>query len=378
MRPVANPPNPWLTSHVEWLEAPPEAKLEVYEEEAKSIVAENQSPDVGFRFSVNPYRGCLHACAYCYARPGHQYLGYGAGTDFERRIVAKVNAPELLRRHLAKRSWRGDTIVFSGVTDCYQPLEACYELTRRCLEVCREHRNPVALVTKGILVCRDRELLAELARVASARVYVSIPFADDELARRIEPGAAPPSRRFAALRALHEAGVPVGVAVAPLIPGLTDSHVPAILEQARAAGADRAFLTLLRLPAEVLPVFTERLRAEVPERFERVLSNLREMRQGRLDESRFGVRMTGSGARWAMIERMFELHCRRLGFVMRDDDDDRGRGRDDVPPRLGPQGTNAGPRQGVLWKDDLASRSSIARGTRVPNETAPDASAPLT
>ena len=154
-RPVSNPPNPWETLHAEWLGEPPEAELQVFEEESRSIIAENESPDVGFRFSVNPYRGCFHSCAYCYARPTHQYLGWGAGTDFDRKIVAKVNAPSLLRRELSRRSWTGETIVFSGVTDCYQPLEAVYELTRRCLEVCLDFRNPVGVVTKGALVRRD-------------------------------------------------------------------------------------------------------------------------------------------------------------------------------------------------------------------------------
>ena len=194
-RPVSNPPNPWSTTHVEWLEEPPAVQLEVFEEEAKSILATNDSPDVPFRFSVNPYRGCQHACAYCYARPSHQYLGYGAGTDFDSKIVAKTNAAELLRAALAKRGWRRDWIAFSGVTDCYQPLEASYGLTRACLEVCREFKNPVGIVTKSALVRRDVELLRELDRVASVVVYLSIPFADDATGRAIEPLASAPARR---------------------------------------------------------------------------------------------------------------------------------------------------------------------------------------
>jgi DNA repair photolyase len=244
-RPVSNPPNPWDSLHAEWLGEPPAAELQVFEEEARSIIAENDSPDVGFRFSVNPYRGCFHACAYCYARPTHQYLGWGAGTDFDRKIVAKTNAPELLRRELARRSWRGDTLVFSGVTDCYQPLEAVYGLTRRCLETCLEFRNPVGVVTKGALVRRDADLLGALAREADATVYVSIPFADAETARAVEPNVAAPDQRLEAIAALSAAGVPTGVAVAPVIPGLTDSDIPRILARARAAGATKAFLTLL-------------------------------------------------------------------------------------------------------------------------------------
>ena len=202
-RPVSNPPNPWQSVHAEWLGEPPEAALEIYEEEARSIVAENESPDVGFRFSVNPYRGCFHACAYCYARPTHQYLGWGAGTDFDRKIVVKVNAPELLRRELTRKSWKGDTIVFSGVTDCYQPAEAVYGLTRRCLEVCREFRNPVGIVTKGALVRRDVDVLSALAREAEVVVYVSIPFADD--AHRPRDRA----QREPALAAVRDARVPL-------------------------------------------------------------------------------------------------------------------------------------------------------------------------
>src|SRR5262245_46686355 len=191
-RPVSNPPNPWSSTHVEWLEEPPAAELEVFEEEAKSVLTENDSPDVGFRYGVNPYRGCFHACAYCYARPSHQYLGFGAGTDFDRRIVVKVNAPQVLARELARPSWRGELIAFSGNTDCYQPLEASYGLTRKCLEVCLERRNPVHVITKGALVRRDLDVLAQLERRAEVGVSITIPFLDETTARRIEPGAPSP------------------------------------------------------------------------------------------------------------------------------------------------------------------------------------------
>src|SRR5690606_5918133 len=178
MRPVANPPNPWSSSHTELLGMAPAADLRVYEEDAKSIVTENQSPDIPFRWSVNPYRGCFHGCAYCYARPTHQYLGFGAGTDFERTIIVKRNAAELLRAKLLRDSWRGETVVFSGVTDCYQPLEASYGLTRACLEVCAEFRQPVGIITKGALIERDIDLLAGLAQHGAASVFLSVPFAD--------------------------------------------------------------------------------------------------------------------------------------------------------------------------------------------------------
>ena len=189
---VSNPPNPWQSSHVEYLGEPPPVELQVYEEEARSILSENDSPDVPFRWSVNPYRGCFHACAYCYARPGHQYLGWGAGTDFDRRIVVKTNAEGLLDDALRRPQWRRELIAFSGVTDCYQPLEASYGLTRRCLQVCLRHANPVAIVTKGALVERDAELLAQIEARARASVFVSVPFADDGQGRAIEPYAALP------------------------------------------------------------------------------------------------------------------------------------------------------------------------------------------
>jgi DNA repair photolyase len=313
-RRISNPPNPWQTVHAEWLGEAPEAGLEIYEERAKSIIAENDSPDVGFRFSVNPYRGCFHACSYCYARPTHQYLGWGAGTDFDRKIVVKVNAPALLRRELARPSWKGETIVFSGVTDCYQPSEAVYGLTRGCLEVCREFRNPVGIVTKGILVRRDIDVLGAMARETEVTVYVSIPFADARTARALEPGVCSPSARFDALAALSAAGVRTGVAVAPVIPGLNDSDIARVLARARDAGAGKAFLTLLRLPAETLPVFEERLAEAFPDRAARVWSGLQQARGGKKNESRFGARMEGVGPRWRAIETLFEVECRRLGL----------------------------------------------------------------
>lgn len=341
-RPVSNLPNPWLSTSVEWLDEPPLARLEVFEETAASILTRNESPDVSFRWSVNPYRGCMHACAYCYARPGHQYLGFGAGTDFDRKIVVKTNAPDRLDAELGRRAWKREPIVFSGVTDCYQPLEASYELTRRCLEVCLRHANPVAVITKSALVRRDVELLFDLERAAGARVYVSIPFADDRKARRIEPGASSPSRRFETLAALASRGIPTGVAVAPLIPGLNDVEVPAILRRARRAGARHAFMTLLRLPAEVRPVFRERLSEAFPERSAKVLAALRETRGGKLSESRFGARMTGKGPRWSAIEQLFELERRRLGFEEEPADDARA----GLPPdRDGPAA-----RQGELFE----------------------------
>jgi DNA repair photolyase len=319
-RRISNPPNPWISAHVEWLEEPPIAELEVYEEEAQSVLARNDSPDLSFRWSVNPYRGCQHACAYCYARPSHQYLGFGAGTDFERRIVVKVNAPEALARGFARRSWKRELVVFSGNTDCYQPLEASYGLTRRCLEVCLEHRTPVALITKGALVRRDADVLGRLARGPGASVAVTIPFAREEVGRRIEPGAPSPAKRFETLRVLSEAGIRTSIGIAPLVPGLNESDVPELLERAKEAGATGAFMTLLRLPAEVLPVFRERVAEVLPERAKHIESAILDMRGGQMYRSEFGERMRGHGPRWDAVERLFEIHCRRNGLNARRED----------------------------------------------------------
>jgi DNA repair photolyase len=314
LKPISNPPNPWESTHVEYLGEPPEAELEIFEEYPRSILAENESPDVGFRWSLNPYRGCFHACSYCYARTSHEYLGFGAGTDFDRKIVVKVNAPELLRAELSRRSWKGETIIFSGNTDCYQPLEAVYELTRRCLEVCEEFRNPVAIITKGALVRRDANLLARMSRGSSVSVSLSIPFFDDAMSRSVEPNASLPSQRFETLRLLSTAGIRTGVGVAPVIPGLNDSQITAVLERARSAGATSAFLTLVRLAGQTLPVFRERLEQAFPKRAPKVWNAIQQVRGGKLNESRFGLRMRGVGARWDAIHDLFDLECRRLGF----------------------------------------------------------------
>ena len=319
MRYVENPPNPWLETSVEWIGEPPEARVEVFEEtETRSIITHNKSPDVGFDYSINCYRGCTHACSYCFSRPTHEYLGYGAGTDFETKIVAKVRAPELLRAELMRPSWRGQTLVFSFTSDPYLPLETHYQLTRRCLEVCLEFRNPVGIVTKSALVRRDRELLAQLAREASACVFFTIPFSDLETSRALEPHAPSPASRFQAMAELTEAGVPVGLAIAPVIPGLNDPHIPQLLKRAHEAGARQAFLNMLRLPGSVAPYFEQRLRERLPTKAERILSRIREARQGRLNSAAFGERMRGQGEYWQMIEKSFRVHAARLGFNLHD------------------------------------------------------------
>lgn len=311
---ISYPPNPWQSASIEWLGEPPTAKLEIYEEPARSILSENDSPDLGFRWSINPYRGCFHACAYCYARPSHQYLDFGAGTDFERKLVVKVNAPELLAAAFRKRSWQGEPIVFSGNTDCYQPLEATYALTRQCLQVCLDFRNPVSVITKSPLIQRDADVLGRLARKARAFVHLSIAFADDKMARAIEPGAPLPSARFKAIKALHEAGVPMGVACAPVIPGLNDSQIAEVLERAKENGACHAFMNMLRLPAEVKPVFFERLEAAFPGRMRKVTNAILDVRNGVLYRNGFHERMRGEGERWSAIEQLFQVTCRKLGL----------------------------------------------------------------
>jgi DNA repair photolyase len=316
LRPVANPPNPWATTAVEYLDGErPLAPLEVYEDQTRGILARNDSPDVGFSWSVNPYRGCFHACAYCYARPSHEYLSFGAGTDFERKIVVKKHAPDLLRQAFDEPKWAGELVMFSGVTDCYQPLEATYALTRGCLEVCAEYRNPAAVITKAPLVERDVDVLQALGQAARATVMVSIPFWDEAKARAIEPFVTTPARRLRTIERLARAGVNVGVMVAPIIPGLNDEDIGQVLRAAREAGATRAGRVLLRLPGAVKEVFEERLRAALPLRADRVLRRIRETRGGKLYDPRFGTRGTGEGPYAEAIATLFDQTAQQLGYA---------------------------------------------------------------
>ena len=338
IRRVSNPPNPWAATEVEWLGEPPAAELEIFEEQAKRALAENDSPDVGFRWSLNPYRGCFHACAYCYARSSHQYLGFGAGTDFDRKIVVKTNIVERLREEFERRSWKGEVVAFSGNTDCYQPLEANYRLTRRCLEVCREYRNPVGIITKGALIRRDVDLLAAMSRETDVSVSVSIPFADDATGRAVEPGASLPSQRFETIRLLSAAGIDTTIAIAPVIPGLTDGDVAPLLRRARDAGAKSAFLVMLRLSGETLPVFEQRMAEAFPDRARKIENAILEARGGKKNETAWHRRMVGRGERWKVIRALFDAECRRLGLNAGYDDEDH-----DVPEvssfrRASPQG----------------------------------------
>jgi DNA repair photolyase len=318
LRRIENPPSRFGGAHVAFDEAPL-ARLEVYEDASRSILSRNDSPDLPFRWSVNPYRGCMHACAYCYARPSHEHLGWGAGTDFDTRILVKPDAPALLRAAFDDPSWQGERVLFSGNTDAWQPLEHRWRLTRACLEVCAEYRNPVAVISKNPLIARDRDVLGALRDVTDVHVTLSVPFADAALARAVEPGAPAPERRFAAMRALADAGLDVTVNIAPVIPGLNDTEIPAVLEAARAAGATRAHMILVRLPGPVADVFEERLREAFPTRAEAVLARIRRARDGRLNDPRFGARMRGSGAEWQVVEQLFRVTRRRLGYREQDE-----------------------------------------------------------
>jgi DNA repair photolyase len=292
----------------------PAPATQFFRDAARTILVTNDSPDVGFDVSINPYRGCEHGCPYCYARPTHEYLGFSAGLDFETRIMVKEDAPELLRRELNAPRWRPRVVGVSGVTDPYQPIERRLGLTRRCLEVFAEFRNPVAVVTKNRLVTRDVDLFRDLAGHGAAAVFLSVTTLDGDLARVMEPRASQPAGRLAAVAELAAAGVPVGVLVAPVIPGLTDHELPAILEAAAAAGARYAGYVLLRLPHGVADLFGQWLERHFPDKKERVLGRVRDLRGGRLNDARFGSRMRGEGPGAEVVRQLFKLACRRAGI----------------------------------------------------------------
>lgn len=313
-----NPPNRFERVHVErdrWTDADdPGPETVLLQDATRSILSWNDSPDVGFDVGINPYRGCAHGCVYCYARPTHEYLGFSAGLDFESKILVKHEAPALLRRALSARSWEPRPIMLSGNTDAYQPVERRLRLTRRCLEVLAEFRNPVSIITKSWLVSRDVDLLAEMARDQSVSVTLSITSLRDEIHRAMEPRAASPGRRLGALRVLADAGVPVGVNVAPVVPGLTDHELPAILEAAAEAGALYASYIVLRLPHGVKEIFDTWLKQHFPDRRQKVLNRVRELRGGGLYDARYAVRGGGEGA-WAdQLKTLFHVTRDRLGL----------------------------------------------------------------
>jgi DNA repair photolyase len=311
----------------------PALRTQFFKDHASSILTRNASPDLGFGASINVYRGCEHGCAYCYARPYHEYLGFSAGLDFESRIMVKENAPELLAAELAKPSWRPEVLAMSGVTDCYQPVERKLELTRRCLAVLADFRQPVAIITKNQLVTRDIDLLRQLAAHDAVRVTLSITSLDETLAHALEPRASPPKQRLEAIRHLREAGIVAGVNLAPVIPGLNDHEIPRILEAAAAAGAVYANWIMLRLPHGVKDIFLAWLDRHFPDRKARVISRIRDTRGGALNDSTFGQRFTGQGIFAEQIDALFRAAAHRLGL-------DRP-----VPAMLGASFRRPGPQQ---------------------------------
>lgn len=286
-----------------------------FRDDSRSIIAYNESPDVGFNASVNPYRGCEHGCAYCYARPSHEYFGLSAGLDFETRILVKQDAPELLRRELSAKRWKPQLLALSGVTDPYQPVERRLRITRRCLEVLVEARNPTGIITKNHLVTRDIDLLAKLREYGAIAVSLSVTTRDRRLAGIMEPRTSTPERRLDAIRELAVAGIPVGVLVAPVIPGLTDHELPEILSAAAEAGATRAGFIMLRLPGTVAPLFEAWLKRHAPDRREKILNRLRDLSDGRLYDAQFGRRQRGEGPFAEQLQQMFEVTCKRLGLA---------------------------------------------------------------
>lgn len=286
-------------------------KTQFLVDHSRSIVSENDSPDIPFRYSVNPYRGCEHGCAYCYARPTHEYLGFNAGLDFESRILVKERAPELLRDWLARDTYQPEWIAFSGVTDCYQPAERRFELTRRCLQIAAECGQPIGIVTKNALVARDLDVLQPMAERRTARVLLSVTTLDAELARTLEPRTSSPEARLRTIRELSAAGVEVGVMIGPVIPGLNDIEIPAILQAAKEAGAVMAAYVLLRLPLTVRPVFTDWLAKAMPSKQDKIESLIRQCRGGEMNDSQFGRRRLGEGQIAEQIAQTFRVFAKK-------------------------------------------------------------------
>jgi DNA repair photolyase len=292
----------------------PRRGTQYFRDATRSVITRNNSPDVGFETSLNPYRGCEHGCIYCYARPTHEYLGFSAGLDFEGKIMVKTNAPELLRAELESPRWQPQTLVMSGVTDPYQPIERKLRITRGCLEVLAKCRNPVAIITKNRLVTRDIDLLRDLAAHNAAAVNISVTSLDPNLQRVLEPRTSSPQARLDAIRQLRGAGIPIGVMVAPIIPGLTDHEVPRILDACANAGAQFASYTIVRLPWAVAPLFEHWLEEHFPERKEKVIGRIRDLRGNKLNNSQWHMRMTGEGIFAEQIASLFKVACQRAGI----------------------------------------------------------------
>ncbi len=320
-----DPSNRFLTTHAEFDEShwewdpherpdPTRRAVEYLLDSSQSIISENNSPDIPFRYSLNPYRGCQHGCSYCYARNTHEYLGFSAGLDFETKIIVKPDAAKLFRTFLARPGWQVDEIAFSGVTDCYQPAERQYRLTRACLEVAAECGVPVGIVTKNALVVRDLDLLREMAAARLAHVNISVTTLDPELARVLEPQTSIPSARLRAIETLANAGIPVRAMIAPIIPGLNDAEIPALLAAARAAGATSTAYILLRLPLTVEPVFREWLQRTQPHKAEKIEGLVRQTRNGAAYRAEWGRRMVGSGPIAEQIGQLFDVFAHKHGL----------------------------------------------------------------
>jgi DNA repair photolyase len=285
-----------------------------YRDDSKSVIARNDSYDVGFEYSFNPYRGCEHGCIYCYARPSHEFIGFSSGTDFESRIMIKPDAPKLLEAEFNRKSYKPDFIMFSGNTDCYQPVEQRMKITREALKVCLKYRNPVSIITKNALIQRDLDIIREMAELNLVSVSLSVTTLDRELARRMEPRTSSPERRLETIRKFAEYNIPVGVNIAPIIPGLNDEEIPSILKEAASRGAVFAGHIMLRLPYSVKDLFLQWIKKEFPDRESKIVNKIREMRDGKLNESEFGTRFSAKGELAETIHSLFELSCRKYGL----------------------------------------------------------------
>lgn len=292
----------------------PAPKTQLIRDASKSLITYNKSPDIGFNASINPYRGCEHGCIYCYARPYHEYLGFSSGLDFESKIMVKYDAASILRKELRAENWKPQVIAMSGVTDIYQPIEKKLEITRACLEVLAEFRNPVGLITKNHLITRDIDLLTELSKYHCVSVTISITSLDNKITGVMEPRTSRPKKRFEAIRKLSEAGISVGVNIAPVIPGITDQELAPIMEQAKKAGADFAGYSIVRLPYKVKDLFIEWLEQHFPERKSKVLNKVVDIRDGKLNNSNWGERMKGQGLYAEQIRDMFNIQAKKLGL----------------------------------------------------------------
>lgn len=312
---TANPPNRFETiAYIPDEGEAFQAGTQLFRDASKTVISYNTSPDIPYNASLNPYRGCEHGCSYCYARPYHEYLGFSAGLDFETKIMVKKDAPGLLHKELSSPRWKPQNLNLSGVTDPYQPLERQLAITRGCLEVLVEFQNPVTIVTKNALVTRDIDLLQSLAKVDAVMVVISMTSLENAVCNVMEPRTSRPAQRLKAIRSLSEAGIPVGVLVSPIIPGLTDQEIPTILEAAKDAGAQFADYTMLRLPHGVADIFSNWLEQVFPERKEKILNRVRDIRQGTLNDSKFRRRMQGQGIFAEQIQSLFRISCDRVGL----------------------------------------------------------------